>query len=109
MLASAQNTSAYASVRIHAKICGIWLAQLDVPKRSTVAQIVASSGAKEGYAPCGWMGRRGMEGCVRGRIVKGEEVVLGSVVRVVVQCSFMVWVMRESFEVAEWCGGGYFT
>jgi hypothetical protein len=73
-----QNTSAYASARsrggtpnarIHAKICSIWLAQRDVPTRITAAQNVASSGAKEGYAPCGWIGRRGVEGvCERGSL-----------------------------------------
>ena len=81
MLTSAQNTSTYASmrtrggtpiVRIHANVCGIWFTQRDVLRRSTAAWNVASSGAKEGYAPCGWM-RRGVEGVCEGGSSTGRK------------------------------------
>lgn len=107
MLIFAQNTSVYAIVRtcggtpnarIHAKVCGIWLAQRDVPVRSTAARNVASSGANKGCEPCGWMVRRGVEGGVRER--RGKEVVLRSVVHVVVRRSVMGWWCKEAFEAA---------
>ena len=42
-------------------------------------------------------------------MVKGEEDILESVVRAVVQRSFMGWWCEEALEVAEWRGGGSFT